>query len=159
MLGGCFPPGHITVLRRAAPRPPGKRGSRGSCHLRLALSASAPGDFRPMRVPRGSDPPGGKHWAGCVSAHRSDPSHAPHLFSSPKELSSKVFARATAGSLPLNWGRLATAWMRCDIRLLRTIGSVRTINSACVVTRVAPQGTYAAECCAELHVIQLCQCA
>jgi len=45
-----LPPAHITVLWRAAPPPalPKERGLRESYPFRLALSALAPGDFRPV---------------------------------------------------------------------------------------------------------------
>ena len=50
-LVGWLPTGHMTVAMASCPgaRPArGRGGARGSCPLGPALSASAPGDFRPV---------------------------------------------------------------------------------------------------------------
>ena len=54
VLVDCVSTGHITVAMASCPRPaPEGAAGGGSCLYRLALSASSPGDFRPVHAQGG----------------------------------------------------------------------------------------------------------
>ena len=71
LLVDCVSTGHITVAMASCPWPAPKGAAyRGSCLFRLALSASSPGDFRPVTCTGWLRPR-----PAVLNKHRRGPSH------------------------------------------------------------------------------------